>query len=129
YDYGLTNEEEFRFILRLLKHVSKVEPINQAGRRPGQPIAPDYHVVFKKRPDIAAHDRSATITAFVEVKRAWASTFRWHTSKKDFELRKKYATQHRGRLFFAIKFVSVGWGIWTMFSSEYIESRGLRIEL
>lgn len=129
YDYGLTNEEEFRFILRLLKHVAKVETINQAGRRPGQPIAPDYLVVFKKRPDVADSDRSATITAFVEVKRAWASTFRWHISKKDFELRRKYATQRGGRLFFAVKFVSHGWGLWTMFTSEYIESRGLRINL
>ena len=126
YDYGLTTEEEFHYIVKLLQHTSKIQPIEQARRDDDSSIPSDYFVVFHKEPPKDPEGGRDSISCLIEVKRAWQ--FKWRISRRDFDRRVRYARTRGLQLFFALKFCAENSSFWTMLSASYVSSRNLKVD-
>ncbi len=127
YDYGLSTEEEFHYIAHLLGRTARVEAIDQAAGDSKGPISPDFFVVFTKYRNVSESEEDKTFPCYVEVKRAW--NLRWKISRRDLDRRARFALRNGYPLLFAIKFVMNASAFWTLFTTDYIRQRGLRLGL
>src|SRR5712692_3464053 len=125
YDYGLTTQEEFAYILRLLLHASKIEPIDKAGWTDESSVPSDYQVLIHKRPRRHSESDRNTIRCLVEVKRGWQ--FKWRISRRDYDRRLRFAETKRLQLIFAVKFAGNASSFWGMFPAAYVLRRNLRL--
>ena len=112
---GLNAEDELMLILFFLGSCSNIVGLDQSISKLINPnfIPPDLLCTFKLGSE----------NAFIEAKKTDKDS--WEITRINFQKRKNFAQLYNTSLYFAIRIR----GFWGLFSSEYLEKQGLKIQI